>query len=80
MSKPSDVKTSVATVCHQDKGGNDSGARFFYVRLPDGYLLPFGYDNLAAERASVVAKAVNAIDWPAAMKTEAEHDGKDIPF
>ena len=52
-----------AHVCHFDRGGDQGGATFWFVRLPDGYLVECGFSGLSRERAEKIAKLVNAYGW-----------------
>lgn len=52
-----------ALVCRIDRGGEQGGATFWYVRLPDGYLLDCGFDGLSEDRAAHLSHIVNRQGW-----------------
>jgi hypothetical protein len=52
-----------ATVCHFDRGGAEGGATFWFVRLPDGYLVDCGFSGLSKDRAELLALLVNRSEW-----------------
>jgi len=48
-----------ATVCFQERGGSDCVATFWFVRLPDDYLVDCGYGQRAENRAIELADWIN---------------------
>lgn len=48
-----------AKVCRFERGGSEGGATFWFVRLPDGYLVDCGFGPGSEDRAKKLAMAVN---------------------
>lgn len=55
--------TKQATVGHYDRGGAEGGATFWFVLLPDGYLVDCGFNYPAQKRAEQLALLVNRGEW-----------------